>query len=685
MLRELSNYDIVYTFVTNRIQNPLLCLKIDQQRVFTSVVQNHHRNLIGSLCTIKAFPVHVNIRMQPDILETLSASDRSDGERLRRHLQFFFMDPMTKWKMRHQFPFKLALQVLKIVFISIQLILFAELRMLHIEFMDDTNIVMRHKFLKDWNDERDTLIYPPSSGRYSVYTGADIIDQFAFMVTAYYSIQDDSFASFSYDTFRDQDIDSSVQAVDPKFADNISVDDIPPMNLCLKRIANVTIFNNTYEFDISEINECVLLKFKEHEVEEIRRNGSSLRKFLEKRGVTFKPEDALIISKAVLSFNLRTIHFNPISVDEGPECFLIQVSITFDNSRHTGQVYIYLSTVISYVTLCNGRVIHGDGASTVNIVIFVIDILVLLMCTASLTLCCRALLRAHLLKLATIKFVENILGHELMLSDQLEFLNLWYVMIVINDVCIICGTLCKITIEFRDFDNDLFTTSGVLLGIGALLVYVGVLRYFCFFSKYNVLILTIKKSLPNILRFMSCAAVLYAGFLIAGWVIIGPYSLKFRTLAKSSEALFSLLNGDDMFATFFTINDSNTIIKIFGTAYIYVFVSLFIYVVLSLFIAIIMDAYEVIRDRYRSQEIEEKSLLQLLCGRQPHNLMDAEERRFEYSSRNLLKLDCCDLFRRLAERSRYMFRSTQQQPPYNSFENSNIMDSESAVDHIINT
>ncbi|CAI5444946.1 unnamed protein product [Caenorhabditis angaria] len=97
---------------------------------------------------------------------------------------------------------------------------------------------------------------------------------------------------------------------------------------------------------------------------------------------------------------------------------------------------------------------------------------------------------------------------------------------------------------------------------------------------------------------MSCAIVLYAGFLIAGWVIIGPYSMKFRTLAESSEALFSLLNGDDMFATFYTINDSNTVIKIFGTIYIYMFVSLFIYVVLSLFIAIIMDAYEVVKDRY---------------------------------------------------------------------------------------
>jgi hypothetical protein len=48
-----------------------------------------------------------------------------------------------------------------------------------------------------------------------------------------------------------------------------------------------------------------------------------------------------------------------------------------------------------------------------------------------------------------------------------------------------------------------------------------------------------------------------------------------------------------MFATFYTISDANSVIKLFGTIYIYAFVSLFIYVVLSLFIAIIMDAYEV--------------------------------------------------------------------------------------------
>jgi hypothetical protein len=34
------------------------------------------------------------------------------------------------------------------------------------------------------------------------------------------------------------------------------------------------------------------------------------------RNITFKPEDALTISKADLRFNLRTIHFSPGSMDQ---------------------------------------------------------------------------------------------------------------------------------------------------------------------------------------------------------------------------------------------------------------------------------------------------------------------------------------------------------------------------------
>jgi hypothetical protein len=39
-------------------------------------------------------------------------------------------------------------------------------------------------------------------------------------------------------------------------------------------------------------------------------------------------------------------------------------------------------------------------------------------------------------------------------------------------------------------------------------------------------------------------------FVFAGWLILGPYHFKFGSIMSTSECLFSLINGDDMFATF---------------------------------------------------------------------------------------------------------------------------------------
>lgn len=571
-----------------------------------------------------------------EIMEEMNDADRDTGERLRRHLQFFFMNPLEKWRVRRQFPYKLALQVLKIVFVTLQLVLFAEMRMSHIDFMEDTNTVMRHKFLKEWNDDRDALQYPPAEGRYSVYDGKGIFEHLAFIVDSYYSLQTDSFASFSYDLQRAPP--HTIVSNPPLFVAT-DFENIPYIEVCVDRINSVTVNNNTYEFDITDVHECLHLNLTAHEVKDIRADYTAVVLAFEKRGVSFKAENALIISKATLNFKLRTIHFSPKSGDQKPECYKISVSIVFDNSRHTGQVHIGLSTVISYVNVCNGRVIKGVGLGIDTLIMAITDIIVLLLCVFSLALCFRALIKAHLLKNKAIDYFENMFKVKMSISDQLDFLNLWYVMIVVNDILIIVGTISKISIEFRDFDNSLFTLTGILLGMGALLVYVGVLRYFGFFNQYNILILTMKKSIPSMLRFMSCAIVLYVGFLIAGWVIIGPYSMKFRTLGESSEALFSLMNGDDMFATFYTINDSNTTIKVFGTIYIYCFVSMFIYVVLSLFIAIIMDAYEVVKDRYSyGLAVERSSLKDFVATAPSPGVLNSPTTQAQYAPQALLNL-----------------------------------------------
>uniref|UniRef100_A0A7E4VEN4 PKD_channel domain-containing protein n=1 Tax=Panagrellus redivivus TaxID=6233 RepID=A0A7E4VEN4_PANRE len=565
-------------------------------------------------------------------IEGLDAGDKDTLERLRRHLQFFFLDPKKKFRIRRQFPFKLAFQILKIIFLTVQLILFAELRVSHVDFLDETVTVMRHKFLKEWDDERDAVVYPPESGSYAVFSSDGLIEHFSFMVTAYYNIENESFASFSYDTAQPKPLSDDGNILAHEFSH------VPPLKLCIDRIADVSIQNDTYIFDISEIKECFSLDFNATEVKAIQKDPMIIREFLKARNVTFKQEDALIISKATVTFNLRTIHFSPASTDQKPECYLIAIEIVFDNSRHSGQVFVKLNTVISYVNLCNGRVLEGGVVSNMSIIISGLDIFVLILCVASLILCSRALFKAYLLERETERYFTRILGIPIEWADRMYFLNLWYVMIVVNDIFIIFGTIAKISIEFRDFDSDLFTITSLLLGGGALMVYLGLFRYLGFFNKYNILILTMKKALPNIMRFMVCAIILYCGFLLTGWVIIGPYSIKFRTLSQSSEALFSLLNGDDMFATFYTINDSNTTINIFGKVYIYTFVCLFIYIVLSLFIAIIMDAYEAVKE-YANEglKVEHSALREFLASSAPPNF-DAPETREAFAAHNLLHL-----------------------------------------------
>ncbi|NXQ35712.1 MCLN1 protein, partial [Alaudala cheleensis] len=110
-----------------------------------------------------------------------------------------------------------------------------------------------------------------------------------------------------------------------------------------------------------------------------------------------------------------------------------------------------------------------------------------------------------------------------------------------------------------------------------------------------ILILTLHLALPNVLRFCCCVAVIYLGYCFCGWIVLGPHHLKFRSLSKVSECLFSLVNGDDMFATFAALRPSGALVWLFSQVYLYSFSALFIYMVLSLFIALITGSYDTIK------------------------------------------------------------------------------------------
>ena len=72
-------------------------------------------------------------------------------------------------------------------------------------------------------------------------------------------------------------------------------------------------------------------------------------------------------------------------------------------------------------------------------------------------------------------------------------------------------------------------------------------------------------------------------------------SLQFRYLSSTSECLFSLINGDDMYNTFEAISSENVYAWWYSRMYLYVFISFFMYVVVNVFLSVIMDTYETIK------------------------------------------------------------------------------------------
>jgi len=311
-----------------------------------------------------------------------------------------------------------------------------------------------------------------------------------------------------------------------------------------------------------------------------------------------------------LNFTVRTKTFRELGNSITPECFIFKIFIQFSNKDHDGQIPMALSLTPERVK-CNHPEIE-DNSTDVRII--VLNYVVIAVCAVSLVLCLRALMRAQSLRVETqqyfkVHFQSDLtfetqqyfkvhFQSDLTFEEHFEFLNLWYVVICINDVLIIVGSTIVLMIETKKSTADLWDFCCVFLGTGDLLVWIGMLRYLGFFRAYNALILTLKGSLPNVTRFAICTAFVYAGYTFCGWLVFAPYHFKFQTLSSTSETLFSLVNGDDMFATFSMMSAKDGLVHTFSRIYLYTFVMLFIYVVLSLFIAIIMDTYEMIKSYY---------------------------------------------------------------------------------------
>lgn len=548
----------------------------------------------------------------------LSPMSAFNEERMRRKLQFFFMNPIEKWQARRKFPYKFAVQLIKIVVLTIQLCLFAHSRYVHVNYTWDNRVSFSHLFLRDWDDASEVDSYPAAKGPMALY------------------FQDDFYATIDYAMSGYMNLSTAIGSYSYPTDDN----SMPALNLCIYRYEQGEIygFNESYSFNPTINMECMNLSS----------NGTefSSKQYLNEHNATV---NFAAFVKATLTFSIKTVNFKAAGPIAPPDCYRFDIEILFDNSDHDGQMLLSLDAEPIRLH-CRGDIEYITDTVIDSALRSILNVFVILICVSSLSLCTRALYRARLLQRQTDTFFRVTYGYPLSQDDKMQFVNFWYIMIVMNDVLLILGSILKEQIERKNFSVDQWNICSVLLGVGNMLVWFGVLRYFSFFKTYNVVILTLKQSAPKILRFLLCALMIYAGYTFCGWLVLAPYHFKFRSLATTSECLFSLINGDDMFATFSVMTPKSQLLWWFSRIYLYSFIGLFIYVVISLFIAVIMDSYDTIK-KYYKEGFPTSELKRFIGQMHPNDFssgvfranIDDEEQESLWETMKKICLLCCGL------------------------------------------
>ncbi|NWR40558.1 MCLN1 protein, partial [Tachuris rubrigastra] len=261
-----------------------------------------------------------------------------------------------------------------------------------------------------------------------------------------------------------------------------------------------------------------------------------------------------------LQFQLKAINVQTIINNEIPDCYTFSITITFDNKAHSGRVRIRLDNHAD-IKECKDPSVFGRGDNSFRLFF---DVVVIVVCSLSFILCARSIGPF---------FPPGVSGS---LSPLWGSQGPCPLTLGVSGSLFPPGGL-RVPVPSLGVSGSLFppgclripvplwVSQGpcpLTLGVSGSLSCSGCLRVpFSppggsqgpFFppgvsgslSPRQILIVTLRVALPNVIRFCCCVAVIYLGYCFCGWIVLGPYHVKFRSLSMVSECLFSLINGDE--------------------------------------------------------------------------------------------------------------------------------------------
>ncbi|CAH8647854.1 unnamed protein product [Dicrocoelium dendriticum] len=460
-------------------------------------------------------------------------------------------------------------------------------------------------YLRSWGTQYETLDYPPAAGPYAVYQKSDFFLTVGYAITRYNQTRELAVGEYSF------------------------VSSNPNIALCQTNLLDATDDHGRAVSDAEE-QYCILVYPLEIEAISLF-TAESVKQFLADHNFT-------IDFSRLLTFSLRFSLLSPVVTRLGPshdpECFRFDVYINMEKSHQAGLLAIHLHAPYAVAPCTNlddiavsteelaalspdhsdlqikrlqlfwsqfsdtgqpNRTVTWHSFSMRRISIILLQVTALLLGVISLILCIRSVVRNFCMWKDTVLFFKHWYSIELY-GYFWYFIPLWFMVIITNDIMIIVGSIYNLwsISKLRHKPEPI----SYVLGVSALLVWSGILRYVGFSYSNSILMRTIFHSVPALLRFGVCSLIMFFAFSLCGWVVLGPYNLKFRTFISTLECLYSLINGDDMYVTFSVIGDGSPWgIYIFSRLFLYTFITLFIYVVLNLFITIIFEAYTEVKQQ----------------------------------------------------------------------------------------
>lgn len=418
--------------------------------------------------------------MDDNSTEPMLLSSDEDLQDLRSRLDYFFMDPMKKWKLRNKKPWKLLVQIVKIAIFTAQLIIFGSDMSKFVVYKDEMQATFKQLLLKDYDPSNDAVPYPGPDTPYAIYTQADYYSYINFAVKNYANLYTISIGPFAYQT---HDMHS-----------------VSPIDICLTNYvqADFDASKSSYNYSLYTLRECLSIKDYANASDAIW-SDFDVKKFWQ------KPVNFATLILTTINLPLRSLLIEDV-MSGGAEvvCFNVDVTISLDNKNRDGEMKIDL-TSSPKTAYCHGFVSSfGRDLLQRRLVNFI----VMCFCAISFTLCVRSLIRAFKLMQLT-RLVLMFHGRTLSWQERIEFIDPWLVIIVINDIMIAGATLILTFYDDRLLETNNYTLCSFLMGVGNFLSWSGLLRYLSFFKKYNLLLVTLRKSFIHVTRFMLCTIIIY--------------------------------------------------------------------------------------------------------------------------------------------------------------------------------